>query len=170
MKTETEQKIEELRQLVEKKQDWLFRFAYMRIGERETAEDLVQDVFLRLFWQEGRISSIKNIEQYLLRSISNACQDHLRQKLRKMVPLEHADHIPVQETDLHLQEEFQRINRMLDGLPEEQAETVRLHCIDELTFRQIAELQNLPIATVKSRYRYAILHIQQQLKSSKDEL
>lgn len=45
---------------------------------------------------------------------------------------------------------------MLDSLPAEQAETVRLKCYDSLTFRQIAELTEISEATVNSRCRYAI--------------
>ncbi|MBO5186500.1 MAG: hypothetical protein J6B91_05555 [Prevotella sp.] len=44
---------------------------------------------------------------------------------------------------------------MLDSLPAEQAETVRLKCYDNLTFRQIAELTEISEATVNSRCRYA---------------
>ena len=46
----------------------------------------------------------------------------------------------------------------------EQAEIVRLKCYDELTFKQIAELLSIPEPTAKSRYRYAIMHIQQMIK------
>ena len=42
-----------------------------------------------------------------------------------------------------------------------------MKCYDNLTFREIAELEEIPEATVKSRYRYAIQHIQQQLRKKK---
>jgi RNA polymerase sigma-70 factor (ECF subfamily) len=41
---------------------------------------------------------------------------------------------------------------------------VRLKCYDDLTFKQIAELQDIPEATAKSRYRYAIMHLKQALR------
>ena len=46
MNEETEQLLTELERIVTERQDWLFRFAYMRIGIREDAEDLVQEVLL----------------------------------------------------------------------------------------------------------------------------
>ena len=71
--------------------------------------------------------------------------------------------------DRQIHEEFVRISRMLEDLPEEQAETVRLKCYDGLTFRQIAELKEIPEPTVKSRYRYAILNIQKRLRKENSD-
>ena len=61
-----------------------------------------------------------------------------------------------------------RINKMLDDLPPEQAETLRLKCYDGLTFKQIGELQEIPEATVKSRYRYAITALKAKLEKQKE--
>ena len=43
----TNARLKELERLVSRKQDMLFRFAYMRVGDRQDAEDIVQDVFLK---------------------------------------------------------------------------------------------------------------------------
>ena len=65
----------------ENEKDMFFRFAYMRIGRREDAEDIVQDVFLKLFRSSESLRSVRNIKHYLTRSISNACKDfHGRQQ------------------------------------------------------------------------------------------
>lgn len=81
-----------------------------------------------------------------------------------MVPLDKAEDIPVHEGDRQIHEEFVRINKLLDTLPQEQSEIVRLKCHDDLTFKQIAELQDIPEATAKSRYRYAIMHLKNKLR------
>lgn len=156
--------IDAFEEIVDRYSDRLFRFAFMRIGVREAAEDLVQDVLLRLYraMTEGR--EIRSPEFFLLRSVSNACIDHMR---RRRPPTLQLDEIPdmAEDPDSDIDEEFRRVNRLLDGLPLEQAETVRLKTYDGLTYRQIAELQGLPEATVKSRYRYAILHIRKKLEN-----
>ena len=164
MNGRTEQLLMELERIVEERQDWLFRFAYMRIGIREDAEDVVQEVLLSVFRRLREKSSMDNVEQYLIRAINNACTDYLRRKPLKVVPLEMAANVAIGESDRQIHEEFIRINRLLDSLPLEQSEIVRLKCYDNLTFKQIAKLQDIPEATAKSRYRYAILHIQQQIK------
>ena len=164
MNKETEQLLKELERIVEERQDWLFRFAYMRIGMREDAEDMVQGVLLNVFRRLCEKTRMEHMEQYLIRAINNACIDYLRRKPLRVVPLEMAAHVAVSESDRQIHEEFMRINRLLESLPLEQSDIVRLKCYDNLTIKQIAELQGIPEATVKSRYRYAIQHLQQMMK------
>ena len=172
MNKETEQQLAELERIVAERQDWLFRFAYMRIGNREDAEDVVQEVLLGVFRRLRERTKVDSVEQYLIRSVCNACNDYFRRRSKettksiqlKLVSLDKAEQIPADEGDRQIHEEYLRINRLLDSLPEEQAEIVRLKCYDELTFKQIAELLNIPEPTAKSRYRYAIQHIQQMIK------
>lgn len=152
----TEQNITELERIVAERQDWLFRFAYMRIGRREDAEDLVQEVFLKLFKAMSRSEGIEDVEGYLIRSISNACHDYFRRKRQRLIPIDEILDVSIDESDKQIHEEFMRVHRLLDNLPPEQAETLRLKCYDGLTFKQIGELQDIPEATAKSRYRYAI--------------
>lgn len=156
--------IDSFEEIVDLYQDRLFRFAFMRVGVRETAEDIVQDVLLRLFRAMTDGKEICSYECFLLRSVSNACIDHMRRKKTTNLPLEDFTEV-AEDSDRDIDEEFRRISRLLDGLPFEQAETVRLKCYDGLTFRKIAELQGLSEATVKSRYRYAIQHIRKNLEN-----
>lgn len=154
--------IDAFEEIVDHFSDRLFRFAFMRVGVREIAEDIVQDVLLRLYRAMIEGKEIRSPEFFLLRSVSNACIDHVR---RKKPPTLQLDEMPdvADTSDSDIDEEFRRIRRLLDGLPVEQAEILRLKCYDSLTFRQIAELQGQPEATVKSRYRYAIQHIRRKL-------
>lgn len=165
METASQKSLAAFERIVAERQDWLFRFAYMRIGNREDAEDVVQDVFLRFFQKGGVLDGVESIERYLTRSISNACADYFRSRPQKaMLEIENATNIPEDDSDRCIHEEYVRIGRMLAGLPHEQAETVRLHCIDGLKFHEIAELQELSESTVKSRYKYAVIHIREQIK------
>ena len=168
MNKETEQILAELERIVTERQDWLFRFAYMRIGIREDAEDVVQESLLSVFRRLKEQTGIGNVEQYVIRAVSNACTDYFRRKPMQVVTLDKAGQVSVGEADSQIHEEFVRISRLLDTLPEEQSEIVRLKCYDELTFKQIAELQGIPEATAKSRYRYAIIHIQQRINKKGD--
>ncbi|MDE5794861.1 MAG: RNA polymerase sigma factor [Muribaculaceae bacterium] len=154
--------IDSFEEIVDLYQDRLFRFAFMRVGVREVAEDIVQDVLLRLYRTMSAGKDIQRYEQFLLRSVSNACIDHIRCKKPPSLRLEEIGEIPDID-DQDIDDEFRRISILLDGLPFDQAETVRLKCYDGLTFSQIADLQNLPEATVKSRYRYAIQYIRKKL-------
>ena len=170
MYKEAEQILTELERIVVERQDWLFRFAYMRIGIREDAEDVVQESLLSVFRRLREQTGICNVEQYVIRAISNACTDYFRRKPMQVVTLDKAGQVSVGEADSQIHEEYLRVSRLLDTLPPEQSEIVRLKCYDELTFKQIAELQGIPEATAKSRYRYAIMHIQQRIKKKEGQI
>lgn len=123
--------------IVSREQDDMFRFAYMRVGVREDAEDLVQDVFLKLFRSEENLRSVRNLKQYLFRSLHNQCLDYYRKKSLQVVGLENADQVPdVLSEDTDIQAEYLRIKALLDGLPMEQQEVVRLKCSDKCRFLQ----------------------------------
>lgn len=158
--------IDIFRETVGQYQDRLFRFAFMRIGMREAAEDIVQEVFIRFYRALSEGKTIKSHEYYLLQSISNACIDWIRKKKISVISIEDAGDI-AEEKEEDISDEFRRINMLLEGLPFIQAETVRLKCYDSLTFRQIAELHGVAEATVKSRYRHAIMYIKEKLNQNK---
>ena len=162
MTDKTQQRLNELERLIVKEQDMLFRFAYMRVGSRADAEDIVQDIFLKFFRSLEGLGSVRNVKHYLIRSISNACKDFHRRK-QDNLPLENADKEIVSDDDLKMHEEYLRITELAGTLPQEQKEILYMKCIDGLKFREIADILEIPQATVKSRYRYAIQGIQKQL-------
>lgn len=162
--TEVQTRLGQLERIVDAWQDYLFRFAYMRTGIREEAEDIVQDVLLRLFRSEEALEHVSDLKFYLLRSISNRCRDwHRRHRISK-VPLDEAAGVCVHEEDRNIRAEYLRVKRLLDCLPERQAEVIRLRCNEGLTFSEIAVLTGTSESTVKSRYRYGIRHINEQLE------
>lgn len=170
MNEETEKILRELERIVAERQDWLFRFAYMRIGIREDAEDVVQEVLLSVFRRLREKTQMDSVEQYIIRAISNACKDYFRRQPLQVVSLDKAGQLAISDSDRQIHDEFLRVNRLLDMLPQEQTEIVRLKCYDNLTFKQIAELQDIPEPTAKSRYRYAIQHLQQMMKKKGDTI
>lgn len=159
--------IRQFEAIVDQTQEWLFRFAYMRVGVREDSEDLVQETLLSLYNKLIAGSEISDIKAYLLHSISNACIDYHRRRRPDRSSIEEISDMPADENDRENHDEYIRIRRLLDGLPEEQSEVVRLKCYDSLTFREISELLGIPEATAKSRYRYAITSLQKKMDYGK---
>lgn len=126
----------------------LVRFAYFRTGDRVDAEDIVHEAVLRLLENSGRVNDAKC---YLFRIVYNLCQDKFRKKQVSTIPVETVE-LP-DETENRLdQEEIDRINRLLDGLPPNEAEIVRMNVIDDLSFVEISHILNLPQSTAKSRF------------------
>lgn len=156
--------IDILKNVVSQYKDRLFRFAFMRVGIREVAEDIVQEVFISFYQSIVKDQKIINYEFYLLRSISNACIDFHRKRKLSVLSLDEIEETPSEE-DHDLTEEYVRIKTLIEDLSFEQAETIRLRCYDGLSFHQIAELHDTSEATVKSRYRYAIQKIRDKLNN-----
>lgn len=153
---EYESKLKQLERIIDRHQERLFRLACLHTGSRTAAEDIVQDVMLRLFRSESNLSHITDLESYLIKAIINRCRDYHRQSTKATLPLDQVGKIAVPTEDPPPEQEYERIYRLLERLPEEQAEVIRLKTSESMTFAQIAELTESSEATVKSRFRYGI--------------
>ncbi len=163
-------RLEELEIVITEFQDQLFRFAFFRTGSYSDSQDIVQDVFIKFFRDNKDLNSIRNIRYYLFRSIANACIDCQRKNRRLKFEELNMAKIPhnLNENDashqLMLVEEYRRIEGLISTLPSEQAETIRLRVLDDLSFTDIAEIQDIPVTTVKSRFKYGIDKLKKSLK------
>ena len=153
--------VEALRQLYDKYKVDLLRLAIFLTGSPIEAEDVVQDVFLKLIQSCKRISIRGNLRNYLITCLVNRVRT-LRRKGGGLheVPLGPAalqpspDHGPDQWAVLN--EQMGRLGEAMKQLPPEQREAVALRFEADLGFRQIARLQKASINTVHGRYRYGM--------------
>lgn len=142
----------------------LYRYACYRLGEREAAQDVIQELYLKLHRQG--LGEVHNVRCYLYRALSNSCTQLLRNRRR----IEFVDVTSLR--DLHAEDitpsDFEQeqalIARLLAALPDNQSEVIRLHLHGECTFTEIAEILDEPLPTVKSRYRYGIEHLRKELQ------
>jgi RNA polymerase sigma-70 factor (ECF subfamily) len=165
--------LDEFEKIITEFQDQLFRFAFFRTGSLADSQDIVQDVFLKLFKNYEYPSTVQNVKHYLFRSISNACTDYQRKRKPFFESIEKiSDSNFLQEKEashqLLLTEELQRIDTILQNIPDEQAEIIRLRVLDNLSFVDIAQLLAQPVTTVKSRFKYGIDKLKLVLHLKKD--
>ena len=135
-------------EVIEANLDALVRFAYYRLCDRGEAEDIVYEAVLRLLENNGKVNDAKC---YLFRIVFNLCQDKFRKKQVPTVPFERID-LPDEAENQLDEQEIDRINSLLDGLPPHEAEIVRMNVVDELSFVEISHILNLPQSTAKSRF------------------
>ena len=155
-------RLRELEDVITEFQDQLFRFAFFRTGCLADSQDIVQEVFIKLYNDQKDLASVHNIRYYLFRSIANACTDY--QRKNKKSKFERIDRVNIpndlNERDssfkLELLEEYTRIENLLSRLPDEQAETIRLRVLDDLSFKEIVAIREVSVTTVKSRFKYGI--------------
>lgn len=149
----------QLTDILRQEKDKLFQYACYRLPTTADAEDALQDLYIAMTAKQREIS-LDNPKPYIYRALSNICTEKLR-NTRYFESLE--SNIPLKEAE-NFDEEFKIINSLLAMIPEEQSEVIRLHLHSEMTFNEVAEVMELPVATVKSRFRYGIAHLREELK------
>jgi RNA polymerase sigma-70 factor (ECF subfamily) len=152
---------EALRQIYDKYKVELLRYAMTLVGNLPAAEDIVHDVFVSFAQSAERIGLTGSLKGYLVTSVLNRVRNHVRDGNRRGEgPLDEADLRPSGEPGppqwAILSEELSMLSRALQELPYEQREVICSHMEMDLTFAQIAVLQDASLNTIKGRYRYGL--------------
>jgi len=139
----------------------LMTLATALVSDRNTAEDVVHEVFARLVSLRGTIRIRGNLRGYLLCAVANTARNALRGRSRAVaVPDEDrpepADSGQGPDQVVAQDEEQRRLTQALDQLPLEQREVVLLRHYADMRFRAIARAQGVSVSTAQGRYHYAI--------------
>ena len=131
------------------------------LDDKVGAEDIVQDVFIKLVESIETFRLTGSLKSYLAICVANRSRDCIRRRIRQRNAMtKQAKKFPTgTKSTIHLaidSEELEKLSIALGGLPYEQREVIALHIHVNLKFRQIAELQNVSTKTVQSRYRYGL--------------
>ncbi|KPK80503.1 MAG: hypothetical protein AMJ81_12010 [Phycisphaerae bacterium SM23_33] len=129
------------------------------------AEDVVQDVFVRLMRQRRRPASV---EAWLFRSVRNAALNELRRQRRRRkqqhrLAAEGHDWFEARPDDLM---DAKLVQAAVTGLPEEQREVILLRIWGGMTLQEISEVLGEPVSTLFSRYRAGLAQIRQRMGES----
>ena len=148
------------------------------VGDSGGAEEVLQDVFVRAFNQAGRYEACLGAPFPWLATIARRMSiDWLRKKQRRpaFVALEREQpdsegdkEFSVHEDHTHQNLEFHLVRERLDGLPEEQAEALRLAFLKGCSHREIARLLDRPLGTVKSDLRRGLMRLRKEYLGEND--
>jgi len=147
--------------------DKLYRFSLRIVRNSVVAEDVVQEVFIKLWKKRDELSHIENIEAWCMRATRNLSIDKLRSKHQKlgMIP-EGFDIQSTAATPDRLAESSDTISRIktfMDKLPEKQKMVMQLRDIEGLTYQEITEALSMPMNQVKVYLYRARQQIRAQL-------
>ena len=151
----------------------VFNLAYKFVGRHDEAEDLTQDIFLKIFKALHTFDRRANFQTWLISISRNLCIDHYRsvRKERETMAREvdSADLMPVsRERGPHAELEQldlrQLIRQALAELPPALREAVVLRDLQEFSYQEIADKLGLPEGTVKSRINRGRLELARQLR------
>ena len=145
--------------------DDVLRMAYFYLADRHKAEDVCQDVFVKLYTHGKSIEPGKE-KAWLLRVTVNCCRDLWRGAwLRRVVlgaPV--LDIIPDENNVIEKREEKAELLRAVNKLPSVFRETVLLHYYQGLGISEIAQMLDLPEGTISSRLSRARKKLEVLLK------
>lgn len=151
-------------EIVELYKDKLYHLGYRMTGNRQEAEDVVQDTFLRVFRNLDRYDENQKFSTWIYRIATNLCIDRLRK--RKSVyslDAESGDHegldgysmLPsddrTPESELMLSETQRIIHEAMETLPPKYKSVMVLRYMQDLSLQEISDVLNMPVTTVKTR-------------------
>jgi RNA polymerase sigma-70 factor (ECF subfamily) len=156
-----------IKELMETERQQFLRYACYRLGDVADAEDAVQDAFIKLNDAIGA-SNIINVRAYFYRILSNLCTSKLRKSPKNVnVGIENIAEMASEEVE-NFDAEYRRINILLAQIPEEQSEVIRLRFHGDKSFAEIAEMLEVPLATVKSRFVYGMDKMRKSMNTPKE--
>ncbi|MBZ5563379.1 MAG: sigma-70 family RNA polymerase sigma factor [Acidobacteriia bacterium] len=150
-------------EIVREHQAMVFSMAYYFLHDRSVAEEIAQDVFLRLYRNLAGIKSPAHLMLWLRKVTSRRCIDEVRRNpARPQVSLEEAPEPfdPSPPSDPLLS---RRLRRLVTSLPENARMVIILRFQEELELAEIAEILEIPINTVKSRLQRSLAMLREKL-------
>ena len=162
------------------RQNWrkVFNVAYKFVGKHDEAEDLTQDIFLKIFKALGTFDRRANFQTWIISISRNLCIDHYRsvRKERQTIArdVDSSDLQPAtHERGPYAQAEHQdlraQLRQALETLPIALRTAVVLRDLQELSYQEIADRLGLPEGTVKSRINRGRIELAHQLKRLQDK-
>lgn len=138
------------------------------LPRRPEAEDALQDAFLAIWERAARFDRTRGSAIAWLSVIArNTAIDRLRARTLPLLPPpgddELADPAPAADTDLIAREDGRRLIACLDRLDPVEAAFLRTAFLQEMTYAELAGREQLPLGTVKSRIRRALLKLRARM-------
>jgi RNA polymerase sigma-70 factor (ECF subfamily) len=138
--------------------DRIFRFVQRGVGDREAAEDITQDVFVKLYRHAPSLQSASRFLPWMYRTARTTMIDHQRRRARERRVLMDDESLGLYSTEattperpLVRQEQAQALQQALSGLAERFRTPFLLREVEGLRYREIARLLGLPEKTISSR-------------------
>lgn len=150
--------------------DKLYRFALRIVGSTSEAEDIVQEVFMRVWEQRDSTKNIENIDAWCMRMVKNLSIDKMRAKSKQNVALDTTINAKDQQANPHQQAEMgdtvRHIETFIQRLPEKQRMVIQMRDIEGMTYKEIAFVLDIPIDQVKVNLHRARKQVRKQLISA----
>ena len=156
--------------LVNRYKDKIFTSIYLLVKDKYLAEDIFQDVFIRIIdtLRGGRYTDEGKFLPWAMRIAHNLCVDHFR-KVKRTPTIRNGEDKDIfevlnfsedsAETVMMRRQSHDRVRDMLERLPEDQREVIILRHYADMSFKEIAAATNCSINTALGRMRYGLINL-----------
>ena len=155
--------------LIERHYDGIFRFCLCKTGDREAAYDCAQDTFLHPLRYLEAYTEQKKFKAWLYRIASNVCMDYFRKEARAPAGEEALETLWKEDAGFEQIEHRELVGTALNQLSENQRETIVLYFFHGFKLREIAEITDAKMSTVKSRFRQGMEKLKAYMEKESGE-
>ena len=135
----------------------IYRYANRLLCNAHDAEDVVQEIWSKLWEKREQIGSIRNVEAFAFRMTRNLCLDKI--KLKKPTyyddreeasyRYEETDQSPDPQSSLELKDAMERVNLIIGRLPEQQQTLLQMRDVEGLEYEEIADITGLEVNAIR---------------------
>lgn len=163
--------------LVEEHGDRIFNLALMRSNDRDLAQDISQETFLRVYKGLAKFRNESELGTWLYRIALNVCHTTLAQEGSRasrnqdldVDQIELEDNEPSVETQYMKTNQAEEIRKAIGALPQEQGDAITLYYLKEFQYSEVADIMNIPLNTVKSHLRRAKIKLRKLLNEERSQ-
>lgn len=165
-------------QLIERHSRRVRDYIRMMVKDNDVADDIFQETFIKAVRviDEGRYSDNGKFLSWILRIAHNQVIDYFRarKQIRQVNEADAGYDIlgsmrfaePTVEDRIVTEQAGEQVRSLIERLPEEQRQVVKLRYYDNLSFKEIAEQTGVGINTALGRMRYALINIRKMIKEN----
>ena len=166
-----------LAQLIERHKSRIYSFIFSKVKDRDLSDDIFQETFIKVintirkqnYNEEGKFLP------WVMRISHNLIIDHFRKQSKVKFQRDQEEYSVFSkmiDSELNIENSMiaeqieDDLHTLILKLPQDQQEIIRLRLYDDLTFKEIAELNQISINTALGRMRYAIVNLRKMINKN----
>lgn len=164
--------------LIKRHQQRIFSYIIVRIQDQDLANDVFQDTFVKIIntFKKGKYNEEGKFLQWAMRIAHNLIIDHYRKQKRMPTMSPNADFDIfniIRDPKMNVESKIIKdqiesdLHKLIEELPDEQKEVLKLRHFCELSFKEIAEQTGVSINTALGRMRYALINLRKLMEKNK---
>lgn len=159
-------------EIIEAYKNSLYPMIYRWVGQKETAEEILQDIFLKAFRQLKKFRRESKFSTWLFQIALNRCRDFYRsQRVKREEPLNPEipilDTKPREDENVSAHQEILRLREALKSLPPIYREALSLRYLNEMTHEEIAQTLGESLSNVKMRVTRGLIRLRKKFQKER---